>query len=126
MRTTGPSRAQSRSNTLMSFDLPWPSPHMQFVVPVRVPAQERIPAVVHNGTCRAQTVDQAEDPLFHALLVAFGRITGCPVLLNTSFNDADEPIVCSPADAIRTFLRTNLDALAIGRYLVERKQDSSL
>jgi carbamoyltransferase len=102
------------------FALADPSPYMQFVVPVRTSAQERIPAVVHHGTCRAQTVDQAENPLFHALLVAFGKITGCPTLLNTSFNDADEPIVCLPADAIRTFLNTNLDALAMGPFLVER------
>jgi carbamoyltransferase len=102
------------------FELDSPSPHMQFVVPVRHPSGDRIPAVVHKGTCRAQTVDSAEDPLFHALLVEVGRTTGYPVLLNTSFNDADEPIVCSPVDAIRSFLRTNLDALVIGSFLVER------
>lgn len=103
------------------FELECPSPYMQFVVRVREEAQERISAVVHFGTCRAQTVDQGVDPLFHHLLLEFGRLTGCSVLLNTSFNDADEPIVCSPADAIRTFLRTNLNALAIGEFLVERR-----
>jgi carbamoyltransferase len=60
-------------------------------------------------------------PLFHGLLREFEKLTGCPVLLNTSFNDADEPIVRSPTDAIRTFLRTALDALVIGPFLVERK-----
>jgi carbamoyltransferase len=70
-------------------------------------------------------VDFAEDPLFHALLVEVGKITGYPVLLNTSFNDADEPIVCSPTDAIRSFLRTNLDALIIGSFLVERNPSGS-
>jgi carbamoyltransferase len=102
------------------FELDSSSPYMQFVVPVRPSAEERIPAVVHKGTCRAQTVDVAEDPLFHALLVEVGIRTGCPVLLNTSFNDADEPIVCSPTDAIRSFLCTNLDALVIGSFLAER------
>jgi carbamoyltransferase len=102
------------------FEMDSPSPYMQFVVPVKPEAIGRIPAVVHFGTCRAQTVDSAEDPLFHALLLEFGELTGCPVLLNTSFNDADEPIVCSPADALQTFLRTNLDALAIGPFMVER------
>jgi carbamoyltransferase len=102
------------------FELDSSSPHMQFVVPVRPLSEDRIPAVVHMGTCRAQTVDSAEDPLFHALLVEVGKTTGCPVLLNTSFNDADEPIVCSPTDAVRSFLRTNLDALVIGSFLVER------
>ena len=98
-----------------------PSPYMQFVVPVKPAAIDRIPAVVHFGTCRAQTVNAADDPLFHSLLLAFGQLTGCPVLLNTSFNDAEEPIVCSPDDAIRTFSRTNLDALVIGPFIVERR-----
>jgi carbamoyltransferase len=97
------------------------SPYMQFVVPVKEAALELIPAVVHFGTCRAQTVDEAEDPLFHSLLVEFGKRTGFPVLLNTSFNGADEPIVCSPSDAIRTFLSTGLDTLVIGSLVVERK-----
>ncbi|ABF39628.1 Carbamoyltransferase [Candidatus Koribacter versatilis Ellin345] len=103
------------------FELDGASPYMQFVVPVKKEAENRIPAVVHFGTCRAQTVDRTDDPLFHALLTAFGKLTGHPVLLNTSFNDADEPIVCSPADAVRTFLRTNLDAMALGPFLVERR-----
>src|SRR5579871_1785388 len=102
------------------FELDGPSPYMQFVVPVRPGAIERIPAVVHFGTCRAQTVDFAEDPLFHSLLVKFGKLTGCPVLLNTSFNDADEPIVCRPENALRTFLHTDLDSLVIGSFVVER------
>jgi carbamoyltransferase len=59
--------------------------------------------------------------LFHGLLREFEKLPGCPALLNTSFNDADEPIVCSPTDAVRTFLRTALDALVIGPFLVERK-----
>lgn len=103
------------------FELNGSSPHMQFVVPVRAAARERIPAVVHHGTCRAQTVAAAENPLFHELLEQFGRRTGTPVVLNTSFNDADEPMVCSPNDAVRTFLATDLDALAIGPFLA-RKQ----
>ena len=103
------------------FELEGTSPYMQFVVPVRESAVERIPAIVHFGTCRAQTVERAADPLFHKLLLEFGKRTGCPVLLNTSFNDADEPIVCSPRDAVRTFLSTSLDALMIGSFVVERR-----
>jgi carbamoyltransferase len=94
---------------------------MQFVVPVKQSALNRIPAVVHFGTCRAQTVETERDPIFHKLLSEFGKRTGCPVLLNTSFNDADEPIVCSPSDAVRTFLSTRLDALVIGKFVVERR-----
>ena len=103
------------------FELERHSPYMQFVVPVRESALDRIPAVVHFGTCRAQTVDRAADPLLHTLLLEFGKRTGCPVLLNTSFNDAEEPIVCSPSDAVRTFLSTRLDALVIGSFVVERQ-----
>jgi carbamoyltransferase len=78
---------------------------------------------VHHGTCRVQTVAKGDDPVFHDLLWAFGRRTGVPVLLNTSFNDADEPMVGSPDNAIATFLRTDLDALALGPFLVT-KQDA--
>jgi carbamoyltransferase len=92
---------------------------MQFVVPVKENALVKIPAVVHFGTCRAQTVDREMDHLFHSLLVEFGNRTGIPVLLNTSFNTADEPIVCSPVDAVRSFLTAGLDALVIGSFLVE-------
>lgn len=94
---------------------------MQFVVPVLKDAQSRIPAVVHHGTCRVQTVTKDADALFYQLLECFGKRTGVPVLLNTSFNDRDEPIVCSPKDALRTFLKTDLDALAIGPFLVTKR-----
>jgi carbamoyltransferase len=97
------------------------SPYMQFVLPVVESAQAKIPAVVHSGTCRAQTVSAESDPLFHRLLHEFGELTGVPVVLNTSFNDADEPIVCSPANAIKTFLATDLDALVLGPFLVRKR-----
>ncbi|MFT3685116.1 MAG: carbamoyltransferase C-terminal domain-containing protein [Phycisphaerales bacterium] len=97
------------------------SPYMQFVVPVTDEGRKSVPAVVHNGTCRVQTVAREADPLFHQLLESFGSRTGVPIVLNTSFNDRDEPIVCSPADAVRTFLKTDLDALAIGPFLVTKK-----
>ena len=102
------------------FEIDGPSPYMQFVFPVIPSARQQIPAVVHNGTCRVQTVSRKQDPLFHGLLCAFGKRTGVPVLLNTSFNDADEPIVCSPEQAIRTFLATDLDTLVLGPFIVRR------
>jgi carbamoyltransferase len=102
------------------FEIDGPSPYMQFVFPVRAAARERIPAIVHNGTCRVQTVSHTQDPLFHKLLTAFGQRSGVPILLNTSFNDADEPIVCSPSHAVRTFLATDLDALVIGPFVVRK------
>ncbi|MBA3625698.1 MAG: carbamoyltransferase, partial [Methylibium sp.] len=64
--------------------------------------------------------DAATNPRFHALLKAFGRRTGVPVLVNTSFNVRGEPIVCTPRDAIEAFFSTPLDALVIGSFLVEK------
>jgi carbamoyltransferase len=82
-----------------------------------------IPACTHvDGSARVQTVDRHTNPVFHGLLVAFQRRTGCPVLLNTSFNRADEPIVCTPQDAFRTFLDAGLDTLAIEGVIVRRKE----
>jgi carbamoyltransferase len=80
-----------------------------------------IPAVTHvDGSARVQTVDDERNPLFARLLRAFERRTGCPVLINTSFNVRGEPIVESPADAYRGFLATGVDVLAMGRFLVKK------
>jgi carbamoyltransferase len=68
-----------------------------------------------------QTVSQAADPRFHALLSAFEAETGCPVLVNTSFNVRGEPIVCTPADAIRCFLDTHMDILVLENILVDKR-----
>ena len=85
-------------------------------------AREKIPAVIHaDGTGRIQTVAADGNPRFHALISEFARQTGVPVLLNTSFN-RQEPIVASPAEAVSCFLRTKMDALALGnRYIAARK-----
>lgn len=78
------------------------------------------PAAVHvDGTVRPQVLAQRDNPSLHALLGALGERTGCPVLINTSFNIHEEPIVCTPGDAIRTWRRSRLDALWLGQYLVE-------
>lgn len=82
---------------------------------------ERIPAVVHvDGTLRPQTVRRDVNPLYHALLDAFGRRTGEHAIINTSFNVKGEPIVCHPRDAIRCFFDTGLDALVIGGFVLEK------
>ena len=89
----------------------------------RKPVASTIPAVTHvDCSARIETVDEKSHPLFHALLRHFYVMTNCPVLINTSFNVRGEPIVCSPADAYRCFMATNMDALAIGRYVL-RKAD---
>jgi carbamoyltransferase len=87
-----------------------------------------IPAVTHvDGSARIQTVHQDTNPRFHALLSAFERRTGCPVLVNTSFNVRGEPIVCTPEDAFRCFTGCELDVLAVGNlYLVKSEQDPTL
>ena len=83
--------------------------------------RDRIPAAVHvDGTLRPQTVRRDVHPLFHALLESFGRRTGVPAVVNTSFNIKGEPIVCHPRDALRCFFDTGLDALVIGGFVVEK------
>jgi carbamoyltransferase len=95
------------------------SPFMLFVYRARPEKAEQIPAAVHvDASARVQSVDRAANPRFHALLKAFGALTGVPVLINTSFNVRGEPIVCTPRDAINAFYSTPLDALALGRALL--------
>jgi carbamoyltransferase len=87
------------------------------VVPVR--PGRRLPAVTHvDGSARVQTVSRAQNSRFYDLLTAFGRRTGVPVLLNTSFNVAGEPIVETPDDALRTFLASGMDLLVLGDQVV--------
>jgi carbamoyltransferase len=100
------------------FDQTYPDPFMLKVYGVLPEKQAEIPAVTHvDGTGRLQTVEQAHAPLYWSLIKAFGDLTGTPVVLNTSFNE-NEPIVCKPEEAVDCFLRTRMDALAIGNYLV--------
>lgn len=101
------------------FEIDRPSPYMLLVPTVREEKRIRIPAVTHvDGTGRLQTVDKISNPHLYSLLQRFHEKTGVPVLLNTSFNVANEPIVESPEDAIRCFLSTGIDALLIGDYLL--------
>jgi carbamoyltransferase len=83
--------------------------------------RSRLPAITHvDGSARVQTVDQSQHPGLHALLRQFESRTGCPVLVNTSFNVRGEPIVASPDDAYRCFVNTEMDTLAMGSFLLER------
>ena len=130
------------------FDFAAQSPYMLMVAPVaearrramteeeeglfgidklNVPRSE-IPAVTHvDYSARLQTVHSVSNPRFHALLQAFKAKTGCPVLVNTSFNVRGEPIVCTPADAFRCFMGTELDLLAVGGFLlIKEEQDPAL
>ncbi|MBI4349755.1 MAG: hypothetical protein HY553_23160, partial [Elusimicrobia bacterium] len=123
------------------FELDADSPYMLLTAPVRAArrrpeteeerrlfgierlkvARSEIPAVTHvDYSARVQTVSRADDPLFRDLLEAFDRKTGCPVLVNTSFNVRGEPIVCSPREAFACFMRTEMDCLAIGGFFLEK------
>jgi carbamoyltransferase len=126
------------------FELEAESPYMLFVAPVvggvppavapRSVGLERLrdvrgplPAVTHvDGSARVQTVDPARAPRFHAILDAFARRTGCPVLANTSFNIRGEPIVHDPADAYRCFMFTDMDVLVLGNNLLRKERQPPL
>ncbi len=103
------------------FENDYPSPFMQMTYQVRKDRREAIPATTHiDGSGRLQSVTADANPLYHGLIREFERITGVPVLLNTSFND-NEPIVNTPEEAVASFLRTRMDALALGPFLVTRR-----
>lgn len=103
------------------FEGPLPSPFMLFTHRVRDAWRARIPAVTHvDGSARVQTVDARAEPLMAAVLRAFERRTGLPVLINTSFNTAGRPMVDDPRDALEVYGSTPLDALAIGPYVLSR------
>ena len=98
------------------------APFMLFIYDVKPEQAARIPAACHQDlTARVQTVSRTANPRFHDVLEAFGRLTGVPVLINTSFNVRGEPIVCTPKDAIDAFHSTPLDALVIGSFLLEKR-----
>ena len=102
------------------FEKSHPSPFMTLAYSVRRERRDKIPAPTHvDGTGRLQTVTEDANPRYHALIREFERQTGVPVVLNTSFND-NEPIVCRPEEALDCFLRTQMDALAVGNYLITR------
>jgi carbamoyltransferase len=105
------------------FETSYPSPFMVMAYKIRPKQRVRIPAVTHgDGTGRLQTVDRAVNPLYWKLISRFEDITGVPVLLNTSFNE-NEPIVQTPAQAIDCFLRTQMDVLSIGSYLLCKEEN---
>ena len=121
------------------------SPYMLIVAPVnedlRIPLTDEqqalfgidklklkrsaLPAITHvDYSARVQTVHRETNPRYHALLRAFDRLTGCGVLVNTSFNVRGEPIVCSPTDAYRCFMRTEMDYLVVGNFFLDKKKQA--
>ena len=117
-RPFAPSVLEERSYEY--FGNPEPSPFMLFAFKVNPAKAGEIPAVTHvDGTARPQTVSREENGLYWSLIKEFEKNTGVPVLLNTSFN-VQEPIVCTPRDAISCFLRTKVDYLVLNNFLVEQ------
>lgn len=105
------------------FDGPLPSPHMLFTHRVRGEWIDRIPAAVHvDGTARIQTVEHDEQPTVARMLAAFERLTGVPVVINTSLNTAGRPMVDDPRDALECFGSAPIDYLAIGPFLISRER----
>ncbi len=103
------------------FDVWRESPFMLVAFMANGAARSEVPGVVHvDGSVRAQTVSKAVQPEFHALISAFKALTGAGAVLNTSFNIGPEPIVCTPRDAVMSFYSSPLDALVMGRWLVEK------
>jgi carbamoyltransferase len=83
--------------------------------------RSEVPAITHvDYSARLQTVNRADNPLYYDLICAFADRTGCPVIINTSFNVRGEPIVCTPADAYRCFMRTRIDYLVLGPFLLDK------
>jgi len=104
------------------FDLAQSSPYMLLNSAVLTHCAAQMPAIVHaDGTARVQSVDRRQQPELHALLSEVGKLTGSPVLLNTSLNLAGEPIVETPGDTVDLFSRARLDVLAMGPYLLSKK-----
>ncbi|HAM34420.1 MAG TPA: hypothetical protein DCP85_00630 [Elusimicrobia bacterium] len=123
------------------FDIPCESPYMLLTAPVqdsrRIPMtaehqklwgieklnvpRSDVPAVTHvDYSARLQTVKCRDNPAYHALLTEFYKLTGCPVIINTSFNVRGEPIVCRPEEAYTCFMRTNMDALVLGSFILDK------
>jgi carbamoyltransferase len=103
------------------FDLQHASPYMMLVEKVSQSKSGLIPAVTHvDSSARIQTVDPKTNEPFYNLIKRFKQITGCPMLVNTSFNVRGEPIVNTPADAFKCFMGTELDVLAIGNFVLNK------
>lgn len=105
------------------FAIDHASPFMLETCQVR--SSLELPAITHvDGSARLQTVSEEDNPDFYRLLSAFYQLTGCPILLNTSFNVRGEPIVCTPEDALKCFVTTDIDCLAVEGLLIDRDQNN--
>ena len=108
------------------FEIACDSPYMLLVAQVRE-GKRTIPSVTHvDNSARLQTVTRASNPLYYDLIAEFEKLTGVPIVINTSFNVRGEPIVCTPHDAYLCFMRTNMDQLVLGHHLLDKKEQPPL
>jgi carbamoyltransferase len=104
------------------FDGVGKSPFMLFTFPVRKERERLVPAIRHvDGSARIQTVSRGESPLYYRMIEEFARLTGIPVVVNTSFNTRGKPIVCTPEDALACFYTAPIDALALGSFWLKKR-----
>lgn len=125
-RPFAPAVCYEDAKTYFECDDPIPEPadYMLMVYPVRKEYRDKIPAVTHiDGSGRLQTVRRQQNSLYYDLLKEVGRLTGIPIIINTSFNIRGEPMVCSPRDAYRCMMGTGIDCLVMGRFFIERKKN---
>ena len=88
--------------------------------------RSNVPAITHvDYSARTQTVKRQDNPLYYDAINAFYKLTGCPLVINTSFNVRGEPIVCTPEDAYKCFMRTNMDYLIMGRFLLDKNEQNT-
>ena len=138
-RPFAPAVLRERASEWFEMSADQESPYMLFTAPVRARrrravadekdglakldvVRSEIPAVTHvDYSARVQTVDRARNPRFHAILARFEELTGCPVVINTSFNVRGEPIVCTPEDALRCFMVTDMDVLVLDRFVLKKE-----
>ncbi|MEW5692573.1 MAG: carbamoyltransferase [Candidatus Hydrogenedentota bacterium] len=112
------------------FELDRPSPYMLLVADVRKEIREdkqrAVPSITHvNNSARIQTINRKQNPIYYDLLKEFEKRTKCPVIINTSFNVRGEPIVCTPEDAYRCFMRTHMDTLVLGPFILNKENQPS-
>lgn len=123
-RPFAPSILAERAKDYFELEDPmrhYPARYMLFVVPVKEDKKEKLPAITHvDGTGRLQTVFKDQSPRYYGLIERFGQATGTPVILNTSFNLRGEPIVTTPANAFNTFSKSEMDALVLDNFIVEK------
>ena len=121
-RPFAPVVLQEKAKDYFEIDNPksGPAKFMIIVIPTKKDKEKAIPAVSHLGTSRIQTVDAKTHPRYYQLIKEFGKLTGVPVIMNTSFNLRGEPIVNSPENALNTFLKSGLDILAMENMVIDK------